>query len=31
VTLAQHGGRGRVEIHFYSEEELSRVLELLLA
>jgi ParB family chromosome partitioning protein len=31
VTLARHGGRGKLEIHFYSEEELSRVLELLLA
>ncbi len=31
VTLAQHRGRGKLEIHFYSEEELGRVLELLLA
>jgi ParB family chromosome partitioning protein len=31
VTLARHGGRGRVEIHFYSDEELGRVLELLLS
>jgi ParB family chromosome partitioning protein len=31
VTLARSGGRGKVEIHFYSDEELSRVLELLLS
>ncbi len=31
VTLARSGGRGKVEIHFYSDEELTRVLELLLS
>ncbi len=30
VTLARQDGRGKVEIHFHSDEELSRLLELLL-
>ena len=31
VTVTRQGTRGRVEIHYYSDEELSRVLELLLS
>jgi ParB family chromosome partitioning protein len=31
VTVTREGTRGRVEIHYHSDEELSRVLELLLA